>query len=114
MKYKHRKEIEEKFFEYKKNKGNVIINSWDHWRIGMILYWSARIINNVSGYTERFRYCEELSTQFYKNGAISYEIDCWSSFSCFNILRLTFTKTHLGLGRIYYYDTDTSIYEVET
>ena len=111
MKYKHKKEIEEKFFEYRKNKGNVVINSWDHWRIGMILYWSARIINNVSGYIERFRYCEELSTQFYKNGAISYEI-CWSP-SCFNNLRLTFTKTHLGLGRIYYYDTDT-FYEVET
>ena len=106
MKYKHKKEIEERFFEYKKNIGNVVINSWDHWRIGMILYWSFRIINNVSGYKERFRYHEELSAQFYKNGAISYEIDYWSP-SCFNNLRLTFTKTHLGLGRIYYYDTNT-------
>lgn len=116
MKYKHRKEIEERFFECKKNIGNVVINSWDHWRIGMILYWSARIIYNVSDYTERFRYCEELSIQFYKNGAVSYEIinDSWSP-SRYNNLRLTFTKTHLGLVRIYYYDTDTPIYyEVET
>ena len=116
MKLKHKKEIEEKFFEYKKNNGKVVINSWNHWRIGMILYWSARIIYNVSDYVERFRYCEELSTQFYKNGAISYEIinDSWSP-NCFNNLRLTFTKTYLGLVRIYYYDTDTTIYyEVET
>jgi hypothetical protein len=106
MKYKHRKEIEERFFEYKRNKGIAVINSWDHWRIGMILYWSARIIYNVSNYTERFRYCEELSTQFYKNGAISYEINV-NFPGCLNNLRFTFTKTPDGLERIYYYDTNT-------
>ena len=104
MKLKHRKEIKKRFFEYRKNNGNVVINSWNHWRIGMILYWSARLIYNVRDYTEKLRYREELSTRFYKAGAIYYDINiCFPG--CLNSLK--FTKTpFLGLERSYYYDTN--------
>ena len=101
MKYKHKKEIKKRFFEYKKNNGTVVINSWNHWKIGMILYWSARIIN-VKGYTEGFRYCEELSTRFYKNSAIYYNYNIFTGY----LKNLKFTKTLSNLEISYYYDTN--------